>query len=215
MEVVYLVTIVIAFCQSIRSGVAQIVPCFAVSLGYLAVLELFYRPFDMQWMNEWYSVAAGGYMAFRAMTVAEAFLIHSHGHPRRCLLAVSTVMLTLACAAIMTWQVTGPTALMSAIQARRVLTVGLFAFLLIYCLLRWSMCEWRWSFASKHILTQTALSAVLAGASLSAIAVPEWWFAINTAAYAMKAIILAAWTAFSIPGPPLAPAGLPRRAATH
>lgn len=215
MEVVYLVAVVVAFSQSLRSGSAQLVPCFAVSLGYLALLELFYRPFDSAWLNEWYAVAAGGYMAIRVLAVAEAFLIHSHGHPRRRLLAVSTIMLTLTCAAIMVWQITGPTALMSAIQARRVLTVGLFAFLLIYCLLRWSMGEWRSCFASRHILTQLSLSGALAAASLLAIAAPEWWYVIDPIAYAAKAIILGVWTAFAIPGPPLAPAGLPPQAATH
>lgn len=203
MDIVYLCSVGCACIYSIRSGTAQIVPCFAVSLGYLFFLELLYRPYSAAWLREWYAVAVGGYMALRVLAVAEAFLLHSYGHPRRRLLAISTIMLALMCAAIMTWQISGPTALLSAIQARRVIVVGLFAFLLIYCLLRWSMGEWRQSFASRHVLTQLMLQSVLAASSLLAIAAPEhWWWIIDPTSYALRSIVLVGWAAFAIPGPP-------------
>ena len=212
---VYLVAVGCACIYSIRSGTAQIVPCFAVSLGYLFFLELFYRPYSPAWLREWYAVSVGGYMALRVLAVAEAFLLHSYGHPRRRLLAISTIMLALMCAAIMTWQISGPTALLSAIQARRVIVVGLFAFLLIYVLLRWSMGEWKACFGSRHVLTQLAIAGVYALASLIRVVTPLYWEECNAAAYALHALIIAAWMAYAIPGPPLVHADQPRQAAIH
>ena len=203
MNVVYLVIVVCALINSIRTGTAQMFPCFAVSLGYLAVLEFFYQPHSPAWLREWYAVAAGGYLLFRALAVAEAFLLDSHGHPRRRLIAVTVVMLSVLCASIMAWQVTGPTVLISAIQARRVVNVGLFAFLLIYVLLRWSMNEWRPCVTGRHVLFQLALQTALIVPSLLAIAGPRtWWGSIDFAAYAVKSGLLVGWAVLSIPGPP-------------
>lgn len=203
MNVVYLVCIVCALVNSIRTGTAQLVPCFAVSLAYLAGLEFFYQPHSEEWLNEWYAVAVGGYALMRILAVAEAFMLHSHGHPQRRLLAASTVMLSILCAAIMVWQVTGPTVLISAIQARRVINVGLFAFLGIYALLRWSMDEWRPCFSGRHLLFMLAMQTALVVPSLLAIAGPrEWWGTIDVAAYGIKAILLGGWAVLAIPGPP-------------
>ena len=203
MNVVYLVIVVCALINSIRTGTAQLAPCYAVSLGYLAGLELFYQPRSPEWMREWYAVAIGGYALMRILAVAESFLLHSHGHPRRRLLAASTVMLAIVCAAIMAWQVTGPTVLISAIQGRRVINVGLFAFLAIYALLRWSMGEWRPSFIGRHLLFMLAMQAALVAPSLLAVAGPRAWYeAIDFAAYAVKSVLLVGWSAYAIPGPP-------------
>lgn len=213
MNVVYLVVIVCALINSIRTGTAQVVPCFAFSLAYLAGLELFYQPRSPEWLREWYAVAVGGYMLFRILAVAEAFLIHSHGHPRRRLLAASTVMLSIVCAAIMAWQVTGPTVLISAIQSRRVINVGLFAFLGIYALLRWSMGEWRACFSGRHLLFVLAMQAALVVPSLLAIAGPRSWYeSIDFAAYAVKSVLLVGWSAYAIPGPPAVLVHPPRSA---
>lgn len=203
MNLVYLVIVVCALLNSIRTGTAQAVPCFAVSLAYLAGLELFYQPTSPEWLKEWYAVSVGGYALMRILAVAEAFMLHSHGHPRRRLLTASTVMLAIVCAAIMAWQVTGPTVLISAIQGRRVINVGLFAFLAIYALLRWSMGEWRPSFVSRHLLFMIAMQAALVVPSLLAIAgYKAWYDAIDFSAYAVKSLILAGWAAYAIPGPP-------------
>lgn len=203
MDALYLIVVVCCFVRCVQTGAAQLVPCYAVSLAYLAVLELTYKPYSPEWLAEWYPVSVGGYMLMRLLTVAEAFLLHSHGHPRRKLIASSTIMLSLVCAAIMAWTVTGGTVLLAAIQARRVITVGLFAFLLIYTLLRWSMGEWRGGFASRHLLLLLAISASLAVPSLLAVAGPKhWWWAIDSWAYGIRSALLIAWAAFAIPGPP-------------
>ena len=204
---------VCALINSIRTGTAQLAPCYAVSLAYLAALELFYQPRSPEWMREWYAVAVGGYALMRILAVAEAFLLHSHGHPRHRLLAASTVMLAIVCAAIMAWQVTGPTVLISAIQSRRVINVGLFAFLGIYALLRWSMGEWRPSFVSRHLLFMLAIQAALVVPSLLVVAGPRSWYeAIDFAAYTVKSSLLLGWTLLAIPGPPHVHSALPEQA---
>jgi len=203
MDALYLIVVVCCFIRCVRTGAAQLVPCYAVSLAYLAVLELAYDPFSPEWLEKWYPVAVGGYMLMRLLAVAEAFLLHSYGHPKRKLIASSTVMLSLVCAAIMAWTVTGGSVVLAAIQARRVITVGLFAFLLIYSLLRWSMGEWRGGFASRHLLILLAISASLAVPSLLAVAGPKhWWGTIDTWAYGIRSLLLIAWAAYAIPGPP-------------
>jgi hypothetical protein len=172
-------------------------------LAYLAILELFYSPHSPKWLNEWYAVAAGGYMLFRILAVAEAFLLDSRGHQIRRQIAVSAAMLALACASIMAWQITGPTMLLSAIQARRVGNVGLFAFLGIYCLLRWSMGDWRSSMASRHILFLLAMSAALVIPTIFVLVAPRhWWWCIDPIAYLFKSALLAGWALLAIPGPP-------------
>ena len=76
MNVVYLVIVACSLVNCIRTGTAQMVPCFAVSLAYLAGLELFYRPSSPEWMQEWYATAIGGYALMRILAIAEAFLLH-------------------------------------------------------------------------------------------------------------------------------------------
>lgn len=199
----YLATIIFAFIRSIRTGTAQLFPCFSVSLAYLAGLEFFYNPHSASWLNKWYPVAAGGYALLRSIAIAEAFILDSVGHPKRRLITASVIMLSVLCASIMTWQLTGPTVVLGSIQARRVVNVGLFAFLLIYVLLRWSMGEWRQCVTSRHILFLLAISGALVVPSLLAISAPRhWWWYIDPIAYAVKSALLVGWATIAIPGPP-------------
>ena len=203
MNIVYIVAIACSLIYSIRSGTAQLVPCFAVSLGHLFIVELFYQPHSAAWLHEWYTIAAGVCVAMRILAVAEAFLLHSYGHPKRKQITIWVLMISLALTALMVLQVSGQTPLLSAIQARRVIVVGLFVFLLIYCMLRWSMGEWKQCFASRHILAQLAIAGAYAAASISRIILPDYWAECNFAAYAVQAIIISVWSVSAIPGPPL------------
>jgi hypothetical protein len=152
-------------------------------------------------------------MLFRMLAVAEAFLVHSQGHPRRKLLAVSSIMLAIVCASAMAWHVTGPTAVLSAIQARNAATVGLFCFLLVYVMLRWSMGEWRQGLASRHVLFMLAMQTALAIPVLLLIAAPPHWFwYIDPIFYAVKSILLLSWSMLAIPGPPHVHSALPAQA---
>lgn len=215
MDVVYLVAIACALIHSIRTGTAQLVPCFSVSLAYLWALEFFYSPHSPKWLDEWYAVGAGGYALMRVVSIAEAFMLDSLGHPRRRLIAISVAMMAVSCAAITAWNITGPTVLLSAIQARRVVNVGLFTFLLIYCLLRWSMGEWRACVTSRHILFLLAMSAALVVPSLLAIAAPRhWWWYIDPVAYGVKSMLLIGWAVIAVPGPPAVLVRPERRAST-
>lgn len=203
MDLLYLISIVCALTHSIRTGAAQVYPCFAVSLAYLAMLQLFYQPFSPEWLSAWYPTLAAGYALMRILATAEAFLAHSQGHARRSLLAASAIMLAIVCSAIMVWQITGPSMLMSAIQARRVVNVGLFAFLGIYALLRWSMGEWAWTISARHLILSLAMSAALVAPSLLMLAAPrDWWWILDPLFYCIKSALLITWAVVAIPRPP-------------
>lgn len=204
MNVVYLIVVVCSLINSIRTGTAQLVPCFAVSLAYLAGLELFYRPNSPEWMQEWYATAIGGYTLMRILAIAEAFLLHSFGEPEIRFLGFPAFFAGAAAAALMAFHVTARTMVATAIQVRSIVNVWMLVFLLAYVILAWLMKEWRPCFARRHLLFALAMQAALvAPIAIIMAGLSGFYQELDFAFYAVKSIILVGWTAFAVPGPPL------------
>jgi len=204
MNVVYLVIVACSLVNCIRTGTAQMVPCFAVSLAYLAGLELFYRPNSPEWMQEWYATAIGGYALMRILAIAEAFLLHSNKNFGLRALGLPAFTIGAAAAALMAFHVTARTMVATAIQVRTIINVWMLVFLVAYVVLALITKEWRPCFARRHLLFAFAMQAALvAPIAIVMAGLSGFYQELDFAFYAVKSIILVGWTAFAVPGPPL------------
>jgi len=146
-------------------------------------------------------------LACRALAVAEAFCLSSNGLRQRRLIASSALFIALLFAAIIAWRFASADVLHSAIQARRVVVVGLAAFLGVYMLLMWSIGYKRDGIFDFHVLLLFLLCSVMGASSVLRMArLLSAWQAANDASYAACSLIYATWVvAFWIQEHPLVP----------
>lgn len=216
-DLLYVLSLVACLGQLLLTGYARRLPLFALSVAVAICFELTYQPYSLPWLRDWYARMVTPLLVLRALAVAEAFVASSRGLPQRRLIAACAVMLGLLFAAVIAWRFGGGDALHSAIHARRVIVVGLAAFLGVYLLLTWSTGYRRSGAIDFHVVLLFALCSVMASTAVLRMAHPGGiWQAADTVAYAACALIyLTSAASFAIPEPPHGPLprGIPTTAA--
>lgn len=207
MELCYALALVACLVQLIRTGYARRLPLFTAATVASLAFEACYQPYSLPWLRQWYPWLVSPLLLLRALAVAEAFVVSSRDFRQRRLIAAASVLLALLFASVIAWRFGGGDVLHSAIHARRVIVVGLAAFLGIYALLVWSAGYRRSGIIDAHVGLLFAVCAVMAAGSVARLAWPGGnWQAASDATYAACALIYLTWGAsFSIPAPQPAP----------
>lgn len=204
MDTVYLASLAICLWQLVRTGYCKHLPLFTAATTASMIFELTYNPHSMPWLKSWYVWLVTPLLALRVLAVSEAFIASSTGFKQRRVIAAAAVILALLFAAVIAWRFNAKDALYSAIQARRVIVVGLAAFLGIYILLMWSMGYRRSGLIDNHVMLLFLFFTTLATAVVLRMAYPVGiWNALNSASYLTCALLNITWAvAFEIPAPP-------------
>lgn len=172
------------------------------------LFQIAYDPHSPQWLRDAYPPAVSFGLALRALAVGEAFVRSAAGMKHRKLIAVSALSFALLFASVIAWRFTSGDALASAIHARRVVVVGLAAFLGTYMLLMWTTGYKRSGVVDHHVLLMFCACTVMAGSAVIRMAYPgERWAALNDSAYAANAFVYLTW-ALLFGTPALPPARL-------
>lgn len=207
MDLLYLLSLVACLGQLLRTGYARRLPLFALSVAVAICFELTYQPYSPSWLRDSYARMVAPLLVLRALAVGEAFVVSSRGFAQRRFIAAAAVLLGLLFAAVMAWRFGGGDVLDSAIHARRVVVVGLAAFLGVYLLLLWSTGYKRSGVLDFHVVLLFSVCSVMACTAVLRMAHQGGiWQAADTVAYAACALIYLTWAAsFSIPARPLDP----------
>lgn len=208
MDLVFVVCLSVCLVQLVRSGYWRVFPVFTASVVTSVAFELAYQPFSSAWLKGWYATFVTPLLVLRTLSVAEAFYKSSSGFQNRRMIAAATVFFALLFAAIVAWRFSATSPLYSAIQARRVVVVGLAAFMGVYLLLTWSLGYRRSGIVDTHALLLFLLCSVFAGASILRMAYPLGiWYMANAASYAACSLLYLTWAVvFAAPKyPPVRP----------
>ena len=207
MDLVFVVSVAACLAALIGMGVWRRLPLFTLATAASLLFELSYQPYSSGWLKSWYPWLVTPLLACRALAVAEAFCLSSTELKQRRLIASSTLFLALLFAAVIAWRFAATDILHSAIQARRVVVVGLAAFLGVYILLMWSIGYKRSGLLDFHVLLMFLLCSVMGTSSVMRMAqLLSAWQAANDASYAACSLIYATWVvAFWIQEHPLVP----------
>ncbi len=158
------------------------------------VFEFSYQPFSKEWLRGWYALLVTPLLVIRGLATAEAFWLHAKQFPYRWHLALTTGLLALLFALVVAWRFDAVGAVRSAVQIRRVVVIGIAAFLGIYTLLIWSLGRWRTGFASVHLLLLFLVCLVMSISIVLRMAYPFGiWHAVNPIAYGVTAFIYLGW----------------------
>lgn len=198
---------VVCLVQLWRTGFGRKLPLFALATCASVCFELSYQPYSMGWLKTWYPWMVTPLLACRALAVAEGFVASSRGFRHRRMIAAAALFLALMFAAVIAWRFAANDILHSAIQARRVVVVGLSAFLGVYILLMWSVGYRRSGVFDFHVLLMFLLCFVMGAASVLRMAYSIGiWQTANDASYAACSILYLTWAvAFELPANPLVP----------
>lgn len=215
MDLFFVVSVAACLAALMILGVWRRLPLFTLATAASLLFELSYQPYSSGWLKSWYPWLVTPLLACRALAVAEAFFVSSANFRQRRLIAASALFIALLFADIVAWRFAATDVLHSAIQMRRVVVVGLSAFLGVYMLLMWSVGYKRAGLLDLHVLLMFLLCSVMGASSVLRMArMLETWQAANDASYAACGLIYLTWVAaFSIPMRPLDPP-LPETRAT-
>ena len=200
MDTIYLLAMLACLVQTCRTGFWRRAPIFAAATAASIAFDVAYQPYSPAWLRSYYVAAVTPLLAFRALAVAEAFVISSTGQRSRRLIAASSVLLALMFAAVIAWRFAAADVLHSAVQARRVVVVALAAFLGVYVLLMWSIGYRRSGMVDLHVLLMFLLCATMATSSVLRMAkLLDSWQAASDVSYAACALVYLTWAlSFSI-----------------
>lgn len=192
---------VVCLALMVRSGYFFILPCFGAATIASVLFEVAYRPYSPEWLKEWYPWIVTPLLAFRALAVAEAFIVSSARFRDRRAVASAAVFIALLFAAVIAWRFAAADVLYSAIQARRVVVVGLAAFLGVYMLLMWSVGYRRSGLLDFHVLLLFLFCSVLSVTSILRMAgMLGSWQAAGEISYAACSLVYFTWAlAFGLP----------------
>lgn len=207
MDLVFVISTTACLAALLLAGMWRKLPLFTIATLASLLFELSYQPYSAGWLKSWYPWLVTPLLACRALSVAEAFWISSTGFRQRRLIAASALFLALMFAAVIAWRFAATDVLHSAIQMRRVVAVGLAAFLGVYMLLMWSVCYQRSGLLDLHVLLMFLLCSVMGATSVMRMArLLDSWQAANDASYAACSLVYITWAvAFAIPEHPLEP----------
>lgn len=207
MDLIFLISLFACLVQLVRSGYWKRLPVFAIATVFSIVFEFLYQPYSPAWLRSWYATLVTPLLLARVASVAEAFFVSSVGLRQRRLVAMSAVFLALLFAAVIAWRFSSTDVLHSAIQARRVLVVGMAAFLGVYILLMWSVGYRRSGMLDFHVVLMFFLCLSMAAFAVLRMAYPVGiWALANDAAYAACSAVYLTWAlAFWLPANPLFP----------
>lgn len=194
MDLVYLLSLSVCFAVTVRTGQYRRFPLFAAATLAAILFEVAYQPFTAAWLRSWYAALVTPLLALRALSVAEAFVRSSIGFRQRKLIAATALCFALLFATVIAWRFNALDVLHSAIQARRVVVVGLAAFLGVYVLLMWSLGYRRAGVADFHVFLMFSLCSVMACSTVLRMAHPVGiWAALNDASYAACSLVYFTW----------------------
>lgn len=194
MDLLYLLSLVACLFVTIWSRQYKRFPLFTASTLAAILFQIPHDPHSPQWLRDSYPMAVSFGLAVRSLAVGEAFVKSAAGIKHRKLIAVSALSFALLFASVVAWRFTSGDALSSAIHARRVVVVGLAAFLGTYVLLLWTTGYKRSGVADHHALLMFCACAVMAGSAVLRMAYPgENWAALNDSAYAANAVVYIIW----------------------
>jgi hypothetical protein len=207
MDLVFVISMTACFAALLLAGMWRKLPLFTVATLASLLFELSYQPYSTDWLKSWYSWLVTPLLICRALSVAEAFTVSSTGFRQRHVIASAALFLALMFAAVIAWRFAATDVLHSAIQMRRVVVVGLAAFLGVYMLLMWSIGYKRAGMLELHVLLLFLLCSVMSATSVMRMArLLDSWQAANDASYAACSLIYVTWAlSFSIPEHPLDP----------
>jgi hypothetical protein len=203
MDVLYLLSLVACLLVTVWSRQYKRFPLFAASTLAAILFQIAYDPHSPQWLRDAYPSAVSFGLAIRVLAVGEAFVKSAAGMKHRKLIAVSALSFALLFASVIAWRFTSGDALASAIHARRVVVVGLAAFLGTYMLLMWTTGYKRSGVADNHVMLMFCACTVMAGSAVLRMAYPgENWAAWNDSAYAANTFVYLIWALlFGTPAP--------------
>lgn len=215
MDLVFVVSVAVCLVALLIAGMWRKLPLFTIATLASLLFELSYQPYSSDWLKSWYPWLVTPLLACRALAVAEAFFTSSANFRQRRLIAAAALFIALLFAAVIAWRFAATDVLHSAIQMRRVVVVGLAAFLGVYMLLMWSVGYRRSGLLDIHVLLMFLLCSVMGASSVLRMArLLDSWQAANDASYATCSLIYLTWAvAFWIPERPLDPP-LPETRAT-
>lgn len=207
MDLFFVVSVAACLAALMILGVWRRLPLFTLATAASLLFELSYQPYSSGWLKSWYPWLVTPLLLCRTLSVAEAFCVSSTGFRQRRLIAAAALFIALLFAAIVAWRFAATDVLHSAIQMRRVVVVGLSAFLGVYMLLMWSIGYKRSGLLDLHVLLMFLLCSIMGASSVLRMArMLETWQAANDASYAACALIYLTWVAaFSIPMRPHGP----------
>jgi hypothetical protein len=194
MDLVFVISTTMCLSALLLAGMWRKLPLFTIATLASLLLELSYQPYSAGWLKSWYPWLVTPLLACRSLAVAEAFVVSSHGFRHRRMIAAAALFLALLFAAVIAWRFASADVLHSAIQARRVVVVGLSAFLGVYMLLMWSVGYKRSGVFDLHVLLMFLLCSVMGATSVMRMArLLESWQAANDASYAACSMVYLTW----------------------
>jgi hypothetical protein len=207
MDLVFVISTTACLAALLLAGMWRKLPLFTVATLASLLFELSYQPYSADWLKSWYPWLVTPLLACRALSVAEAFTVSSANFRQRHVIASAAMFLALMFATVIAWRFAATDVLHSAIQMRRVVVVGLAAFLGVYMLLMWSIGYKRAGILDLHVLLMFLLCSVMGTTSVMRMArLLDSWQAANDASYAACAMVYFTWAvAFLIPMRPLGP----------
>lgn len=207
MDLVFVISITACFAALLLTGTWRKLPLFTVATLASLLFELSYQPHSAGWLKSWYSWLVTPLLICRALSVAEAFCVSSTGFRERRLIAATALFLALMFVAVVAWRFAAADVLHSTIQMRRVVVVGLAAFLGVYILLMWSVGYRRSGLLDLHVLLLFSMCSVMGAISVMRMAkMLDSWQAANDVSYAACSMVYLTWAvAFSTPEHPLVP----------
>ena len=207
MDLFFVVSVAACLAALMVMGVWRKLPLFTLATVVSLLFELSYQPFSSDWLKSWYTWLVTPLLACRALAVAEAFFVSSTSFRHRRMIAAAALFIALLFAAIVAWRFAATDVLHSTVQARRVVVVGLSAFLGVYMLLMWSIGYKRAGLLDLHVLLMFLLCSVMGASSVMRMArLLDTWQAANDIAYTACSFIYLTWAlAFLTPMRPLGP----------
>ena len=204
MDLVFVFSIATCLTALLLAGTWRRLPLFTVASVLSLLFELSYQPYSSDWLKTWYPWMVTPLLVLRALAVAEAFIVSSTELRNRRMIAAAAVFFSLLFAAVIAWRFSTADMLHSAIQARRVVVVGLSAFLGVYMLLMWSVGYRRSGLMDFHVLLMFSFCSVLSVTSVLRMAgMLGSWQAAGDFSYAACSLIYLTWAvAFSTPERP-------------
>ncbi len=207
MDLVFVISTTVCLAALLLAGMWRKLPLFTVATLASMLFELSYQPYSVGWLKSWYPWLVTPLLVCRALSVVEAFTVSSTGFRQRHIIASAALFLALLFAAVIAWRFAATDVLHSTIQMRRVVVVGLSAFLGVYMLLMWSIGYKRAGVLDLHVLLMFLLCSVMSATSVMRMArLLDSWQAANDASYAACSMIYLTWAvAFVTPMRPLDP----------
>jgi hypothetical protein len=207
MDLVFVISTTACLAALLLAGMWRKLPLFTIATLASLLFELSYQPYSAGWLKPWYPWLVTPLLILRSLSVMEGSAVSSATLPQRRLIASAAIFLALLFAAMVAWRFAAADVLHSAIQARRVIVVGLAAFLGVYMLLMWSVGYRRSGLLDLHVLLMFLLCATMATSSVARMArLLDSWQAANDASYAACSLLYITWAAaFVLPMNPLDP----------